>query len=183
MQNIVYKSDSIIPWDTQSAFKMTSYKTETEQNMVFCYLKGYVHGGDLVLCSYCFTENPVGDNNIQIYANLSPENKDKVLQLNFGFEGISKLTLEGKDVEGGQGITFHPFKADDEQGFYWCGEIVISKEAINTLYGAKLEEGSIFTLNMVQSFDNGDFSTLFGDADSEEFSRVENMNVFLVLNY
>ena len=36
---------------------------------------------------------------------------------------------------------------------------------------------------MTQTFENGDLSTLFGDACDSKFSEVENMNVFLVLNY
>ena len=64
MRNIIYKSENIIPWDTQSAFKMNSYNAQVEEHMVFCYLKSYVHGGNLVLCSYCFTEHPQGKDNI-----------------------------------------------------------------------------------------------------------------------
>ena len=183
MQNIVYKSESIIPWDTQSAFKMTSYKAEMEEHMVFCYLKGYVHQGDLVLCSYCFTEKPTGNNSIHIYANLSPENREKVLQLDFGYDGISNLSLAGESIMDKHSVSFHPFKSDDEQGFYWCGEIVIDKDTIQKLYSTQLSEGSIFTLNMTQTFENGDLSTLFGNAQDEEYNPTENMNVFLVLNY
>lgn len=183
MQNIVYKSESIIPWDTQSAFKMTSYKTDIEEHMVFCYLKGYVHQGSLVLCSYCFTEHPTGDDSIHLYINLSPENKEKILQLDYGYEGISNISLAGENIQDKQCIAFHPFKADDEQGFYWCGEVVIDKNTVQNLYGVSLSEGSIFTLNMTQTFANGDFSTLFGNACDKEYNPAENMNVFLVLNY
>ncbi len=183
MENIIYKSENIIPWDTQSAFKMTSYKTVVEDHMVFCYLKGYVHKGNLVLCSYCFTENPVGDDNMHIYLNLDMAQKDKVLQLDFGYEGVSNVSFADKPVEDKDIVSFRPFKTDDEQGFYWCGEIVIDKNTINSLYGVQLDEKSIFTLNMTQTFDNGDFCTLFGDACEKDYTPQENMNVFVVLNY
>ena len=183
MQNIIYRSENIIPWDTQSAFKMTSYNAGCEEHMVFCYLKGYVHQGNMVLCSYCFTQNPVGNDNIHLYINLSPEEKEKVLQLDFGYEGIKKVALCEDDVTDMQYVAFRPFKTDDEQGFYWCGEIVINKEAIEKMYGAHLTEGSIFTLNMTQTFADGDFSVLFGDACEDRYNPRENMNVFVVLNY
>lgn len=183
MENIIYKSENIIPWDTQSAFKMTNYNASVEENMVFCYLKGYVHGAGLVLCSYCFLENPVGDDNIHLYLNLSPETKDNVLQVDFGYEGISNISFAGKKLTDGRCVSFRPFKTDDEQGFYWCGEIVIDKDTIDKLFNTQLKEQSIFTLNMTQTFENGDFSALFGDVCSKDFDAKENMNVFVVLNY
>ena len=183
MGNIIYKSENIIPWDTQSAFKMTSYNTQLEEHMVFCYLKSYVHQGNLVLCSYCFTENPVGNGNMHIYLNLDAADRNKILQLDFGYEGIGNISLGGEAVMDRHCISFRPFKTDDEQGFYWCGEIVIDKDTIRNLYGTALEEKSIFTLNMTQTFENGDFSVLFGDACEKDYSPQENMNVFVVLNY
>ena len=183
MHNIIYRSENIIPWDTQSAFKMTGYNTVCEEHMIFCYLKGYVHRGNMVLCSYCFTENPAGNDNIHLYINLSPEEKEKVLQIDFGFEGIKSVYLEGKDVTDKGYVSLRPFKTDDEQGFYWCGEITISSDALAEMYGVQLAEGSIFTLNMTQTFAGGDFSVLFGDACEENYSPADNMNVFVILNY
>lgn len=182
MQNIIYRSENIIPWDTQSAFKMTSYKTEKEEHMVFCYLKSYVHGGNLVLCSYCFAEKPEGNDNIHLYLNLSP-NTIGLMQIDFGYEGIRNITFNGLDISDRRNISLHPFKTDDEQGFYWCGEIVIDKSIISQLWNTALEEKSIFTLNMTQTFNNGDFSVLFGNADEENYRPENNMNVFLILNY
>lgn len=182
MGNIIYKSDNIIPWDTQSAFKMTSYNVSTENHMIFCYLKTYVHDGDLVLCSYCFTENPQGNDNIHLYINLNPENKDDVLKIDFGFEGIRQVSFGDKQIDSDI-IRFRPFKTDDEQGFYWCGELVLKADVIKHLARTGLVENSIFTLNMSQTFDDGDFSVLFGNRLEENYKPEENMNIFLVLNY
>lgn len=183
MQNIIYKSGNIIPWDTQSAFKMTSYNTTVEENMVFCYLKAYVHHSDLVMCNYCFVENPVGDNNIHLYINLNPEDKDNLLEIKFGYDGMGSVLLAGKEVADKQGIKYRCFKTDDEQGFYWCGEIVLEEGFIRESSGIKLEERSIFTMNMVQQFENGDFSVLCGDATATGYNPAESMDVFAVLDY
>jgi len=180
VQNIIYKSDSILPWDTQSAFKMTSYNTTCEENMVFCYLKGYVNAGNLVLCSYCFTESPTGNDNIHLYLNLNPENPDKVLKIDFGYDGISCAHICGNSTDC---ISYHPFRADDEQGFYWCGEITIPAENIQQLYGVKLEEKELIAMNMVQTFEKGDFSVLCGDATQTDYNPVKNMEIFVILNY
>ncbi len=181
MQNIIYKSDSIIPWDTQSAFKMTSYNTCCEEHMVFCYLKTYVHRNDLVICSYCFTEHPRGNDNLHIYINPNPEKSRDYMKIDFGFDGIKSAVYGNVDFK--DKITYRPFKADDEQGFYWCGEITVPAGVLHSLAGCVPEEKSIITMNMVQSFDNGDTSTLFGNRQQENYDPAGNMAVFVVLNY
>ena len=181
MGNIIYKSDNIIPWDTQSAFKMTNYKVSVEENMIFCYLKTYVHGSDLVLCSYCFTENPVGNDNLHLYLNLNPENKKDILKIDFGFDGIKEISYKGQKSD--ICVEYRPFKSNDEQGFYWCGELVIKSDAIAALSGNTLAENSIFTLNMTQCFENGDMFTLFGNPEKEGFCPEDAMDVFVILNY
>ena len=182
MHNIIYKSDSILPWDTQSAFKMTSYKTSTEEHMIFCYLKGYVHGQDLVLCSYNFTENPVGDDSMELLLNLSPDDdKENTLRIIYGYDGIRSALFNGTDCKDFLG--FRKFKANDEQGFYWCGEITLSHKFIKDLWYTSIQEKDIITLNMIQKFDNGDFSVLCGDATENDYKPENNMEVFVVLNY
>ena len=183
MQNIIYKSENIIPWDTQSAFKMTSYNCSKEEHMVFCYLKAYVHKTDLVMCSYCFSENPKADKNIHLYINLAPENKENVLKIEYDLFGTGNMSFNGKQIESFSGIEYSSFRTDDEQGFYWCGETVLKAEAVKQLAGIVLEEKSVITLNMVQNFENGDFSVLCGDALSEKYNPVENMGVFVILDY
>ena len=181
MRNIIYKSENLIPWDTQSAFKMTSYRTDNEDHMVFCYMKGYVHCNDLILCSYCFTEHPSGKDSLHLYINCSPERTDKPLRITFGFDGISCADADGEDLT--ELISYHSFKADDEQGFYWCGEILLDKKLLNRIFSVSLEEKSLVTMNMVQSFENGDMSVLFGNAQDEGYSPLDNMEVFVILNY
>lgn len=186
MQNIIYKSDNIIPWDTQSAFKMTSYNCHKEENMVFCYLKAYVHKNDLTLCSYCFKANPEGNKDIALLINLNPENTDKNLILTFGYDGISEVKYgqAGKEkVLVSDILAYSPFKADDEQGFYWCGQIVLSEELINKYFSTTIEEGNIINLNMVQNFSDGDYSVLCGDASEDEYDALENMENFVVMSY
>ncbi|MEG1862710.1 MAG: hypothetical protein RR198_03795 [Oscillospiraceae bacterium] len=186
MQNIIYKSDAIIPWDTQSAFKMNSYCTQKEENMVFCYLKQYVKGEDLLVCTYCFRENPTGKNDLRLLVNLNPEKFRGYIAVDFGFEGIScseLLSQEGAVKISEDTIGFSAFKADDEQGFYWCAELTFSKEVIEKLFSTILKEGALVTLNLLQNFSDGDFACLFGDAQEKNYSPEENMGVFVILNY
>ncbi len=181
MHNIIYKSESIIPWDTQSAFKMTSYNTHKEENMVFCYLKAYVHKSDLVLCSYCFTENVSDYANMRLYLNLNPEKSTDFLTIDYGFGGIATACFNGKSCK--EKLVFNSFKTDDEQGYYWCGEITIPHRFIKETSGALPEEKSLITMNMTQTFTDGDLAVLFGDRRDENYIPQENARVFVVLNY
>lgn len=186
MRNIIYKSDSTLPWDTQSAFKMTSYNASVEENMVFCYIKAYIHQNDFVLCSYCFVENPDGDDNLRLFLNLNPECGNDLLQIDFGYGGISSALLKksgNTEINYKDEITFSSFKADDEQGFYWCGEIRIPRRSVEKMFNVSLKEKSIIRLNMLQKFSNGDFSSLFGDTAHPDYLRADNMEIFVVLNY
>ncbi|MBR5521304.1 MAG: hypothetical protein IKU54_04835 [Oscillospiraceae bacterium] len=180
MENILYKSENIIPWDTQSAFKMNSYRAHKEEHMVFCYMKSYVHKNDLVLCSYCFTEKPADGANMHLYLGLNPENPDNVIVINYGFDGIESLVT---DKPADNAVTYRSFKADDEQGFYWCGEIKIDGGFIAEHYGTELMEKSILTMNLTQTFPDGDMAVLFGDAECDGYDRTAEMKVFVVLNY
>ena len=177
MQNILYKSENIIPWDTQSAFKMNSYNVRCEENMVFCYMKAYVHRDDLVLCSYCFTEKPAEGANMHLYLGLDEKNPEKNIRIDYGYDGIACVNCEGAD------ISYRSFRADDEQGFYWCGEITVKGGFIREYSGRNLQEKSILTINLTQDFPGEDFATLFGDAQQADFNRADNMAVFVVLNY
>ncbi len=180
MQNILYKSENIIPWDTQSAFKMNSYNTTVEENMVFCYMKAYVHKNDLVLCSYCFTETPAEYANMHLYLGLSLENNDEIIRIDYGFSGIENMP---EIMKNDGAVEYRSFKADDEQGFYWCGEIRIKSNFIEEYSGIILQEKSILTINLQQSFENGDAAALFGDVSAPEYNRADNTQVFVVLNY
>ena len=182
MRNIIYKSENIIPWDTQSAFKMNSYNAHLEEHMVFCYLKSYVHGGNLVLCSYCFTEHPQGKDNIHLYLNLSPDKNGAVMQIDYGYDGMGKIVYDKKEITG-EGISLNCFKTDDEQGFYWCGEIRIPAAFTQEYAGTSLGEKSIVAINMVQDFTGGDYAVLFGIAEEKNYIPENNMDVFVILNY
>ncbi len=182
MQNIIYKSDNIIPWDTQSAFKMMNYYTRLEEHMVFCYLKSYVHKNDLVLCSYCFEEQPKGCDKLHLYINPQPEVSADYIKVDFGFDGVSSAMFGAYDLTGD--IAYSSFKADDEQGFYWCGEIIIPAHVLKEHRNVVLREKGIITMNMVQSFENGDTSVLFANRQTENRSSArDDMSIFVVLNY
>ena len=180
MRNILYKSDNIIPWDTQSAFKMNSYSVQCEENMIFCYLKAYVHKSDLVLCSYCFTEKPAEYANMHLYLGLGAEKSSDKICIDYGYSGIENMP---EDMKTAAGAEFRSFRADDEQGFYWCGEIRIKGEYISLLSGNFLQERSILTINLTQSFDNGDMAALFGDVSAKGYNREAEAETFVVLNY
>ena len=179
MRNILYKSENIIPWDTQSAFKMSSYNTVCEDNMVFCYIKAYVHKTDLVICSYCFTEEPADYANMHLYLGVNAAAGGEIIRIDYGYNGI-EATESGLPRSA---VTFRSFKADDEQGFYWCGEITIDGSFIAQHSGSPLEEKSILTLNLTQSFKNGDTAALFGDVTEKEYNRATEAQAFVVLNY
>ena len=161
---------------------MTSYNTQLEEHMVFCYLKGYVHQGNLVLCSYCFTEHPQGKNNIHLYLNLSPDKNGAVMQIDYGYDGMGKIVYDKKEITG-DGISLNCFKTDDEQGFYWCGEIRIPAAFTQEYTGTSLGEKSIVAINMVQDFTGGDYAVLFGIAEEKNYIPENNMDVFVILNY
>ncbi len=180
MQNILYKSENIIPWDTQSAFKMNSYSAQCEENMVFFYMKAYVHKSDLVLCSYCFTEKPAEYANMHLYLGLSPENSDDIIKIDYGYNGIENMP---GNMKAASAVEYRSFKADDEQGFYWCGEIRIKGDFIAEYSGRPLREKSILTMNLTQSFENGDMAALFGDVTVKGYNRAADTQVFVVLNY
>ena len=117
-----------------------------------------------------------------LYAQEVKNEFPDVLKIDFGYEGICSTSFRNMDTD--KNIAdFRAFKTDDEQGFYWCGEITLKAHRIKELYGISLEENSIFTLNMVQSFDNGDFGALYGNRLEEKYSPAENMELFLILNY
>jgi len=180
VQNILYKSESIIPWDTQSAFKMNSYNASCEENMVFCYMKAYVHKNDLVLCSYCFTETPAEYANMHLYLGLNPEKNNEIIRIDYGFNGIENMP---ESMKNSGTVEYRSFKADDEQGFYWCGEIRVKSSFVEKYCGTALQEKSILTINLEQSFENGDSAALFGDVTAPEYNRADNTRVFVVLNY
>lgn len=182
--NIIYLSDSVIPWDTQSAFKLTAYNASSEENMVFCYFKAYVRGEDLILCSYCFKEHPAGKEDLRLYLTLHPEKNDDVLKIVYGFDGIGSVEMKNKNIiPDTYGISFYPFKADDEQGFYWCGEITIPGNICRQMFGSALKDGDLLAINLVESFPGGDYMALENRQLGSEYNPCENMQTFVVLRY
>lgn len=182
MQNIIYKSRGQIPWDTQSAFKATNYKSRCEEHMVYCYLKSYVHGADLVICTYCFTAEPEKNADISLYLNLNPE-LGKTLCLNFGFDNLEDVYFTDGEKISADGISLECFKANDEQGFYWCGQITIGRHKIKQLFDTVPEEKSVITINFVKTFENGDFCALAGAPAGENYKPEDNFETFVILNY
>ena len=182
--NIIYLSDSVIPWDTQSAFKLTQYKASGESNMIFCYFKAYVRNGDLVLCSYCFKEHPSGKTDLRLYLTLHPEKNDDVMQIVYGFDGIDSIKMKSGITPSDIGsVPFYPFKADDEQGFYWCGEITVPAQVCRRLFGSELKDDDLLAINLMESFPGGDYMALESRHPGGEYNPCENMQTFVVLRY
>lgn len=187
MSKIIYTSDKKIEWDAQSAFKVTNYYTDNENCMVFCYLKLYVQNGDLKLCTFCFDKEAAGKNDLQLCFNLNPEKDSKYLHTQFGIDGIANLysVQNGTPVQQCcDGITYHSFKSNDQQGFYWCGEITLSKDFIRTHFNTYLDEKSIILLNLYKIFPSvDDYGCLFPDKDNILTEKSDCMEEFVVLKY
>lgn len=186
MQRIIYTSPYKIEWDAQSAFKITNYYTDREDHMVFCYLKQYVQDGDLKLCTYCFDSNATGKNDLQLYMNLNPVSTDSCLQIIFGIDGIGKTAVinggTASEIEQQNYPQYRSFTSNDQQGYYWCGELTLSKEFTERHFGTVLREKSIILLNFYKTFsESNDYACLFPDDNTD--SKPDSMQEFVVLNY
>ena len=188
MQKIIYTSPSKIEWDAQSAFKITNYYTDREDHMVFCYLKQYVQNGDLKLCTYCFDKEAVGTKDLQLCFNLNPENGEKYINMIFGVDGIESVVSTENTATAhlhySNGIVYHSFKSNDQQGFYWCGEITLTKDFISKQFDTYLDEKSIILLNFYKIFpDSEDYACLFPDNKNDILAKADSMQEFVVLKY
>ena len=189
MHKIIYSSPNKIEWDAQSAFKITNYYPQQEDHRVFCYLKQYVSDGHLKLCSYCFDSQAHGKKDLQLCINPNPVNSDRFFHMEFGIDGINSLDLvdpETKDIislDSGS-ILYHSFRTNDQQGYYWCGEITIPPELIKEHFGTFLEEKSIILLNFYKVFENStDHASLFPDKENNILDKHSTMEEFIILNY
>ena len=188
MQKIIYSSPSKIEWDAQSAFKITNYYTDTENHMIFCYLKQYVQNGNLHLCTYCFDKEATGKNDLQLCFNLNPEQGEKYIHMEFGVEGIDTVfSVEGGSsakVAQDKGISYRSFTSNDQQGYYWCGEITFDKDFIKEHFDTLLDEKSIILMNFYKIFpDCGDYACLFPDNKNDILAKADSMQEFVVLKY
>lgn len=189
MHRIIYSSTNKIEWDAQSAFKITNYYTEKEECMIFCYLKQYVHSGTLKLCSFCFDSEASGKKDLQLCFNLNPEHSTDFIHIEFGIDGINSAVLvspENKSMENLSTdiFSYRSFKTNDQQGYYWCGEISVSDEFIRQYFGTELKEQSIILLNFYKTFDGiKDYGCLFPDENNNIFCKSETMQEFVILNY
>lgn len=186
LQKIIYTSPQKIEWDAQSAFKVTNYYTDTEQHMVFCYLKQYVHAGQLKLCTFCFDSEATDKNDIQLCFNLNPAKQDGFVHMEFGIDGIDSVVFVNggtKEIDS-EGITFHSFKSNDQQGFYWCGEVTLSEQFIRTYFDTYLDEEGIILLNMYKIFaGSSDYACLFPDGKNDIPAKADSMQEFVILKY
>ena len=191
LQKIIYTSPNKIDWDAQSAFKLTNYYTEDENCMVFCYLKQYVENGSLKICTFCFDKEAQGKNDLQLCFNLNPEVKTDFIAVDFGIDGISAVSSVCAETNSvnpicadEEGISYHSFKSNDQQGFYWCGEITLSDDFIRRHFGTALEEKSIIVLNLYKLFPGReDYACLFPDPYNNILTKGEYMQEFVVLKY
>lgn len=191
LQKIIYTSPNKIDWDAQSAFKLTNYYTDDENCMVFCYLKQYVENGNLKICTFCFDKEAVGKNDLQLCLNLNPEVQSGFIAMDFGIDGISAVSsvcTETNSIDpicaDEEGISYHSFKSNDQQGFYWCGEITFSVDFIRRHFGTFITEESIIVLNLYRLFPGrNDYACLFPDPCNNILTKGEYMQEFVVLRY
>ena len=187
MQKIIYSSPSKIDWDAQSAFKLTNYYTDKEACMVFCYLKQYAENGSLKLCTFCFDKEAHGKNDLQLCLNLNPVLSEDFIQLEFGIDGIGNvIKVKNSDipVAASDGIKYTSFTSNDQQGYYWCGEISISPEFIEKHFKTKLAEKSVISLNLYKTFDGlTDYAALFPDDENDILNKHKYMQEFIILDY
>ena len=189
MQKIIYTSPNKIDWDAQSAFKLTNYYTDKEACMVFCYLKQYVEKGSLKICTFCFDKEAAGRNDLQLCFNLNPETGTRFMQMEFGIDGIDSIkavddsTVSDVDMPV-EGISFHSFTSNDQQGYYWCGEVTFSEDFIKNHFNTVLTEKSIIVLNLYKIFPGADdYACLFPDSENNLLCRDKYMQEFVILNY
>ena len=191
LQKIIYTSPNKIDWDAQSAFKLTNYYTDDENCMVFCYLKQYVENGNLKICTFCFDKEAVGKNDLQLCLNLNPEVQSGFIAMDFGIDGISAVSSVCAETNSvnpicadEEGIDYHSFKSNDQQGFYWCGEITFSVDFIRRHFGTFITEESIIVLNLYRLFPGrNDYACLFPDPCNNILTKGEYMQEFVVLRY
>ena len=189
LHKIIYSSPNKIEWDAQSAFKITNYYTEQEDHMVFCYLKQYVSDGNLKICTYCFDSQAHGKKDIQLCLNPNPVKTSNFFHIEFGIDGINRFELvnpETKDIAclDADVLQYHSFRTNDQQGYYWCGEITVSAELIKEYFCTFLCEKSIVLLNFYKIFENSqDHASLFPDSENDIMNKHNTMEEFIVLNY
>ena len=157
--------------------------------MVFCYLKQYVNNGDLKLCTYCFDSTATGKQDLQLCLNLNPVAGDKFIHLEFGIDGISKVDCITPDngavtALATDAFPYRAFRTNDQQGYYWCGELTIPAQFVAEHFSTRLEEKSIILLNFYKIFaDNEDYASLFPDSQNSIQHKHTTMEEFIVLNY
>jgi len=189
LHKIIYSSPSKIEWDAQSAFKITNYYTDKEENMIFCYLKQYVHNGDLKLCSFCFDSMAEGKKDMQLCFNLNPVAKDSFIHIEFGIDGINSIDYIDADANtvtslGTDILSYRSFKTNDQQGYYWCGEITVPAAIVSRYFDTCLKEKSIILLNFYKIFkDSADHASLFPDKANIIAHKHKYMEEFVILDY
>ncbi len=188
MSDIIYTSNTIIPWDTQSAFKLTNYNVSKEEHMIFAYLKTFIQNENLYLCSFCFNKNPYGKKDLQLSLNLNPENSKSFLHIEYGIDGVSSILLVSEDTKtinlDTDLIDFTTFLGDDEQGHYWAFEIIINKDIIKKYFSVSLIENSIMAFNLHQVYNNSnDFSSIIKTKENSFTEKMNNLKQVLIFNY
>jgi hypothetical protein len=178
MENIIYSSPHILPWDTQSAFKVNDYHVGIENDMVYAYIKCQVAEGNLRVNCYQFILNPAGKKSLSLAVKIG---KVKICTV-FGYDGISKVTLNGKETINytEKDISFSAEKHSDEQGAYWRGEIILGKGFIKKTFEAEIKEGMKIFLAFSQILPTGNANLL---SDEKYENGEDSMFGLTVLNF
>ena len=184
MSNILYASDRVIPWETQSAFNMKHYNGTDDKNTAYCYMKGYVLCGDLKLCVYFFEQRPCGRDKLTAYIGLDPDKPQKVLICDFGYGGAGQAFFgENTLREDENPLEISSYQASDEQGYYWYSELTLKKRDIKKYFGCDIKEKSVITLNIVRHFADGHFGGLARPQNPADADPGKNMEKFTILNF
>jgi hypothetical protein len=157
--------------------------------MVFCYLKQYVSQGCLKLCTYCFDSQAQGKKDVQLCINPNPVHTDNFFHIELGIDGINRFELiapETKTIKSvdSEKLQYRSFKTNDQQGYYWCGELTVSAELIKEFFDTCLKEKSILLLNFYKIFENSnDYASLFPDEHNDILNKHRTMEEFIILDY
>ena len=108
--------------------------------------------------------------------------------MEFGIEGIDTVfsVEDGGStiVSAEKGISYRSFTSNDQQGYYWCGEITFDKDFIKEHFDTLLDEKSIILMNFYKIFpDCSDYACLFPDNKNDILAKADSMQEFVVLKY
>ncbi len=154
---MVTYSDIPLEFDTLSAVKVRHYKSDNEQ--IYCYARFYCLKGALAVGVKIFERADIA----QSLITLRTVNDDQVggVEIEFGYLKSPKAVMldssEQKDIAA---PNVNYLSGDDNQGFYWGAEFIVSQELLAQA-GIELQEGKLFLANLFISTKQGGVGSAF----------------------